>query len=108
MRPCRAFHELLFLFLLFLAGKNVGSLKTQISQKVRQPEYLRGKKKLYTHVRRRVGGGTLRGRAGLTIILHVFFHLFEKESIFRCCSETISSTIIVACETRLTENGILD
>ena len=46
----------------------------------------------------------LRGRAGLIVILYVSFHLFEKKIIFRS-SHTISS-IIVACETRLTENGI--
>ena len=48
----------------------------------------------------------LRGRAGLVIILYVYFPSFwkKKESIFRS-SCTISSTI-VACETRLTENGI--
>ena len=46
----------------------------------------------------------LRGRAGLIVILYVSFHLFEKKIIFRS-SYTISS-IIVACETRLTENGI--
>ena len=44
-----------------------------------------------------------RGRAGLIIILYVFF-IFLKKCIFPC-SYTISS-VIVACETRLTESGI--
>ena len=48
----------------------------------------------------------VRGRACLIIILYTYsiFHLFEKKSVFRG-SYAISS-IIVACETRLTENGI--
>ena len=47
---------------------------------------------------------SLRGRAGLTIILYVFPFILKKKSTFHS-SYTISSTI-VACETRLTKNGI--
>ena len=47
---------------------------------------------------------SLKGHAGLVIILYAFFNLFEKKSTFRS-SYTISS-IILACETRLTENGM--
>ena len=47
---------------------------------------------------------TYRGRAGHIIILYVFFHLFEKKSLFRSSYNTTSS-VIVDWETRLTENG---
>ena len=46
----------------------------------------------------------LRGLAGHIILLYVFFlHIFIKKIR---CSYTIISSIIVAYETRLTENGI--
>ena len=47
---------------------------------------------------------TLRGRAGPSVIIYVVFHLFEKNCLFRS-SYTISS-IMVASESRGTENGI--
>ena len=43
------------------------------------------------------------GRAGRIIILHAFLEI-KKRSIFR--SRYAFSIIVVACETRLTENGI--